>query len=226
MSTRGIVLDDRTYRGTVQPPASLEDQSRFKNDGVHTTITWERLPSDLWIRNHNNVGYVTIADAPSFDISLQLSVLLWLNHNDITGVEDAIISKWTEAGNLREWYLHKIPATGEININWGDPADGTYEGKTETDAPQLQSGVWAFIAFTFDNGTVVIYVNGQAVATTDTTVPVSLYNGTANVIIGAQSVNTNILNGYTSLPRIFNYILSPGQIAKYFEDKRRFFGIN
>jgi len=50
LKTKGLALEPRTYRTLVAPPAAtLEDASRFRNDGAITGATWVRLPSGFWV---------------------------------------------------------------------------------------------------------------------------------------------------------------------------------
>ena len=48
LKTSSLVLNPRIYTGSVTPPALLEDQGRFRNNGTYTNITQTRLPSGLW----------------------------------------------------------------------------------------------------------------------------------------------------------------------------------
>ena len=65
MKTTGCVFEGQRFRSpdTVAPPDVLPDVSRFGNDGVFTDITWERLPSGLWVMDFNGAtSIITIGD--------------------------------------------------------------------------------------------------------------------------------------------------------------------
>ena len=78
MRTTGAVLLSREYRTILEPPASLEDTSRYGNNGVFTDApTWLQLPSGLWVLSFNGTSnHVTIATAPS--LTFVGTILCWI----------------------------------------------------------------------------------------------------------------------------------------------------
>ena len=227
---RNCVLDPRVYRTEVEPPASLEDTSRYGNHGGFTDITQVRLPSGLWVMRFNGASSVIdIADAPSFNITRALSVFAWVYHEDITEGADFILSKYLNGTNNREWNFYKAVGTGELSMEFGDPNDGTFEGRQATDSVILANDTWYLVGFTFNAGTVIVYSNGLVAASAPVAgaIPITLYNGTANVKVGAVNIDAaaNIWNGDIALPRIFNHALSPADIWNMWSKERWHFGV-
>ena len=77
MKNRAILFEARRYRGETSPPATLEDTSRYRNDGVFTNApTWTALPSRAW--------YIDFVAATSQlitvgDIGSARTLLFWVN---------------------------------------------------------------------------------------------------------------------------------------------------
>ena len=84
MKTTGCVLSPREYRTILEPPASLEDTSRYGNDGVFTGAgepDWAQLPSGLWVLDFDGINdIVTIGDCVA---NIQ-TFIAWIKPDDIT----------------------------------------------------------------------------------------------------------------------------------------------
>ncbi len=88
---RGLVLDPREFRGVSTPPDSLKDESRYGNDGVHTDITWVRLPSGVWARGFNgSTSVINLGDRASLTFtSGPFSFFCWFRTSNV-----APVGKW------------------------------------------------------------------------------------------------------------------------------------
>jgi len=79
MKSTGRVFAEKPSIG-IEPTRLYDASRRFKNHGTHTDVTMVRLPSGLWVRSFNgSSSKVTISDAPSLDISLGITLLVWVN---------------------------------------------------------------------------------------------------------------------------------------------------
>ena len=130
--------------------------------------------------------YVTIPDHAAFDIATKLTFLSWVKSDVVASVadQDYIASKY--ATDEREWAFRTLN-TGVLAIYFGDPNDGSFEGRVESDVAHITSTTtYYLVGFTFSSGTVVLYVNGAAVDSSTATgaVPATLYNGSADILIG------------------------------------------
>jgi hypothetical protein len=196
--------------GSAAPPSILKDQSRYKNDGTFTNVTWSQLPSGLWVMNFNGAtSKVTITNSDSNrKLTTKLSVVIW-----------ALISA---AG--RQVFLYKaqgalIQYGLEVSTGWRSelPASWTTAGAVSS------LGRWRFFCGTFDSSlgsdNAKIFVN--ATQTGQATSAVALTSTTYNITLGEWA--GFYLTGSLALPRIFNYALSADQISRIYEAERRWF---
>jgi len=210
---RGCVLYLPLWEGS---GAETMDLSGYGNTG---TLTDMDPPTD-WVTNTQGRAldfdgtndYINVPDASCFDITTNLSVFF----RGTVGATTGIISKY--ATDKREWSLAKH-STGDIRIQLGDPADGSYEGSwNSVSAQHFSATVSKQYGFTFDNGTVVIYVNGLAVPgeLLDGAIPTTLHNNDAPLTIGKLA--TLFFLGRMSEVGIWNRALSASAIAELSAD--------
>ena len=169
MKSTGLILDMPLNLDTVELPTAY-DMSREQAEGVVTNAT---LAADGKSIVLDGTAYVTVPDATQYDVKTALSAEAWIQKDDLVGNE-IILGKWTNTGNQREWF---ITATEQkLQVNFGDPTNGTSEGSWATDNNVIVAiNTWYHAAFTFNAGTLVVYVNGVSMpgAVTSGLVPVS-----------------------------------------------------
>ncbi|GAG84409.1 unnamed protein product, partial [marine sediment metagenome] len=103
--------------------------------------------------------------------------------NYIGYYDEVLIAKY--AANNREWWVSRRIDNGKLRIQFGDPIDGSFEGRVQTTNDVLISGTFVKVAFTYNAGTVFVYKNGaRATVTSDGIIPASLYNGGEDLRIG------------------------------------------
>jgi hypothetical protein len=133
----------------------------------------------LWFDGVND--YARTASNEAVNATTELTVMAWIFptnlHNKRTGGDgQAVASRYDNAGNNRSWELlvsikksHPFQS-GSVVVQFGEPYTGTYSGRAIlcpgiTYSGKLFPGVmnndtWYHVAFTFESGTVLIYVNG------------------------------------------------------------------
>ncbi len=130
MKNKEILFEARRYRGKTTPPASLEDTSRYGNDGVFTNAPlWTRLLSKAW--------YIDFVAA-----TLQLITV-----GDIGSAQT--IEFWVNLDSTTESILEELAANGisaaagsMVYPNWDDCfVDGE---NTDT----ITAGIWHHVAIT------------------------------------------------------------------------------
>jgi hypothetical protein len=62
--------------------AKIRDLSGYGNHGTITGTTWVRLPSGLWVTNHDNVDDVISCGTMGGQINAPLTCLAWIKSND------------------------------------------------------------------------------------------------------------------------------------------------
>ena len=162
-------------------------------DGAETNITygadWRGNAASAAVLD--GTAYITVNDAPRYDLS-RVAVAARIKKDDLSGVE-TIVSKFDTVGDKREWALSV--QSQKIEVNLGDPADGT-DGLVFRSDDNLLSvvGKWYQVAFTFKPGEIILYCDGVAIASSviSGAIPASLFNSTADIII--SGVNGGMFN--------------------------------
>ena len=212
---------------TVSLPTA-SDVSRNHNDGTVTNAT---LAADGKSMVFAGADYVTVADDPAFNWTTTLSVGAWVKVDNLVG-EGIVISKWNTSGDKREWEFF---VDGDIlAVALGDPADGTLEGIWASDNDVITAiNTWYYVAFTYDGALaaadrVVFYADGTAVAGSvySGSIPTTLYNGTADVLIGAADAGALApFSGSIAQVSIHSYTRTLGQILNGFQAMRNYFEV-
>ncbi len=210
--TRAMVLDPRVYRGETEPPASLEDESRYRDDGVFTDVTWVKLPSGRWLMVHNDTtSVITIPHSPSITFTTEpFSLLSWATPSDVTGSH---YLAWKGAWAANGWGFGRDGTA----IRWWD-----YAGAFVRDiAGAFSIGVPAMVGFTKVGTALQFYVNGVAFGAPQVVTADLVTNNTA-LSIGHPNVNWY---GDLGATVIYNYALSATAIYKIYQAERRDFGV-
>ena len=159
---------------------------------------------------------INIGDVADLEFNTAFTVLFSAKFPESTiSATNTLLGKYLLTGNEREWMI-QVGADEKLTVSFGDPSDGTYEGQYITDSAITNIDEWNDYAITYSAGTVVVYVNCVAQAGTATTIPTSLYNGTALAQIGAYDTSTDPFGGEMSMVRADNFAMSLAQIKNAF----------
>lgn len=137
------------------------------------------------IRFQNGLGWVRTTFQSELNVSAkQLSIYGWVkpNKNQGASVFGRIITKWfnpTASGTTPDTIaLIMQSSTSQVYVQGHKTGAGTNVATTPSTETQLTLGVWNFVAMTYDNGTVRLYINGNLVLTDYTTFATTLnFNG-------------------------------------------------
>ncbi len=190
---------------------SARDTSGNNNSGTLTSgPSWSsgKIGSALSFDGTND--YVNVPDSSSLQMSSNISVSLWVNPNSLNNqIVNYPISKGSGASVGNGW------AFG-ITGTWGTcPSNQFY---LYTNNGQICSGsgntiplnTWSHITFTNDGATTKLYLNGKLInsgtQTLESTIGLALN-------IGRRSDGNWAFNGKIDQIQIYNYALSPSQIA-------------
>ncbi len=212
----GLVLNPRIYTGPTTPPAALEDQSRFKNNGTFTNITQTRLPSGLWVMNFNGVSSVVDCGSSSSHAISVYTLQIWLL-NTADNNADCIFGRhiggaYTERRFAITYYggdLAHIVANGAASTRELGPA-----------IPAVLNR-WYSVAAVNDGTSLYLYVNGQL-----TSAPTAVSNfavGASTLSIGAAIPVDRYFTGQLALPKLYNRALSATEIYKLYASEVRWF---
>jgi|TARA_Y100000310_G_scaffold16579_1_gene16524 hypothetical protein len=220
MKTTGYALRPRLYTGDTSPPSSLEDLSRYKNDGTFVNSpTWIRLPTGLWVNNFvgGSTQYISIPDALSLKIINNLTILAWIKTTSTTTTQ-FIFEK-----QLAREYGAYIYSDERLIFNHGDGSgeDMNFTGYFTS----VGDDNWVFISIVRDlaNTNVLSYKNGLHFLTVSSAkTPVV---GTNAVRWGASAGASYPFTGDMWGQRILNIQLSADQIYNIFQKERGWFGV-
>jgi surface protein len=136
---------------------------------------------------------IRVADNTALNITDNLTVCIWVK-NDLANLssDETIAGKYNSSTDRKEWRL-RYTTSKRIRISLGNPSDGSvawYADSTST----ININSYQFIAFTFESGTVKLYLNGTQVgySTIFGSIPATLYNGTQSLVIGAVYNSSNL----------------------------------
>ena len=230
MYSHGLVLYDRPYLGSATPPASFEDCSRYKNDGVHTSITWVKLPSGLHVRWFNGItGVVAIAASPSHCFcSSNFSVSLWTNPSEWgTSWVSALISTFN-ASQDQGWAveylgdLNGVGGAGKIRLVVGDAVAGEgYASNTTV----LSKNNWHHIVVTWISSSKAIAFYHAGIADGSGTANQGIGTTPQICYLGMRQGNSYKYTGYLALPKVYNYALSAGAVNAIYQSERSWFNV-
>jgi len=152
---------------------------------------------------------IVVADDPSFDFTTTFSVFAWIKPTAVATAQ-GIITKYYSVGDLREWALILNGAVGtdaKISVVLGNTG-GTGETIETSDNLVVSNDSWYHVGFTYAAGVVTIFVNGVAVASTNSGTHVtSLNNEAIDIEIGRYNTNTYFA-GLIDDVRVYNKVLS------------------
>jgi hypothetical protein len=161
--------------------------------------------------------YVTCGSGSILNVGNNITVNSWFYVNSITPYQ-AIIAKhfsdgsagWEMAnstgGNFR---VTLRPSATQINLVGGT----------------LSVGNWYMGTYTFDNTTLILYLNGVQVASTSTGGPVTL-NTTRPLQIGVREIQgVGYFNGNINLTQIYNRALSAAEVLQNYNNTKSRFGL-
>ena len=155
---------------------------------------------------------------------LQVSVVC-KNDSADTGNE-YFFGQYEVVSDKRSWAMF-VDVNEKLRVNFGDPSDGTFEGAWRSTA-EISPVNLQTLGFTFNGGTVVLYVNGVAVAGTlpSGTIPTSLYDSNVDATIGsylASNVPAEPWNGQIGEVYVADNLLD--DIAEIQQAQMEAFGI-
>lgn len=231
ITTQGLVLDlDAAIQGSY--PKTGSTWFDISNNGNNGTLTNGPLytGSDYGaIRFDGTNDYVTgsVINTPN-----QLSVFSFVNPKPRAGsVYPNIISKWSaDPGiNNRSWVIGILP--GGINYILVS-SNGTYENNTIKRfefSSSVSNNIWTQVGFTFNNGTLIPYLNG---APTNYTASLNanitnIHTSSIGYTLGysKDGVFDTYFSGSIATSQIYNQSLTQFQVWQNFNAYKSRYGI-
>lgn len=164
--------------------------------------------------------YFAVNDDASLDITTNLTIEGWVYLNILpTDDIEGIVSKWDSDLNERSFGLGVSP---QGNVALAISSDGT-SSFSVLSQQKLQAQRWYHIAATFSAGTAVqIFIDGVLDKEVISSVPASIFSGSALLNIGAFGASpdyTTIIGGSIDELRIWSIVLSDTEIRDNIHSK-------
>ena len=231
ISPQGLVLDlDAGIKGSY--PGVGTTWSDISNNGNNGTLT--NGPTFTG-SNYGAIVFDGVNDYVTGSIintPNQLSVFCFKNPKPRVGsVYPTIISKWTNdaQGQNRSWVVGSIP--GGVDY-LAISTDGTYTNSTVKRyefSSSVSNNIWTQIGFTFNNGTIVPYLNGAPVNYTAVLNPniTSIHTSSIPYTLGycKDGVLDLYYSGSIATAQIYNQALNQFQVWQNFNAYKSRYGI-
>ena len=164
--------------------------------------------------------YLSRADEAGLDRtgSLTLGGWFWM---DVLTATSGLIGKWNETGNQRSYlvFFNNADDTARFIVS----SDGT--ATTSVTGSVLAVNRWHFIVGRYNPSTeTAVFVNGVKLVNT-TSIPASIFAGTADFLIGSYNAGGNLLNGRAALCFMCDTNHSDIVIQSIFQQTRGFFDV-
>ena len=155
---------------------------------------------------------VRVPDTPSLDITNHWTLAAWVYTTSLSGHKgggQGVVSKVGGGGGNYGYQFGIFDGTGEVFLAFNQAGQG-WPG------PSLRAGkvplnTWTFIAGSYDNNTMAIYVNG-VLAGAKTVGPQSVANSSSSFRIGLDDNGNVDFSGLIDEVRVYNHALSGEEI--------------
>jgi hypothetical protein len=163
--------------------------------------------------NGNNQS-VVIPDSSSLELTNTFTIEAWVNlatlTDDPNGNGRGIVSKVGGAGGNNGYQF----AFGGHNLGgqFNSPGQPWPQWQVYTPISTLATGAWMHVAFTYDQNTMLLYLNGQPIAT-NVIGPHQIATSSSNLRISGDDNGNVMFDGLIDEVSIYNRALSPNEIA-------------
>jgi hypothetical protein len=163
----------------------------------------------------NGIGQsVVIPDSPSLELTNTFTIEAWVNlatlTDDPNGNGRGIVSKVGGVGGNNGYQF--ALGGGYIGGQFNSPGQGWPQWQVYAPVPNLAAGVWMHVAWTYDQNTMLIYVNGHPIAT-NVIGPHPIATSVSNLRISGDDNGNVMFDGLIDEVSIYNTALSSNEIA-------------
>ena len=164
--------------------------------------------------------YLYAADSTSLSISGDMTIEAWIKPESLGASYQEIVAKSENGAMSFRFQIDTGAAPCTMTFLASDDGSvtaGHFVAST-TDAGQINTGSWVHVAVTFAIATeaIIFYVNGSAVADTNTgSIGASIFDGTQRPAIGCQYAGgtpERFFDGKVTDVRIWNDVRTPTEI--------------
>ena len=227
MIVRDCVLDLENSVDLEPGAAEVLDISRYRNHGAFLGAgepDWVQLPSGLWVMDFDGSNdYVSLGTSLNGVLNTRATVLAWARADRYTGGYDNILSN-AAGGQLTGYNLmywnNNTRVMCWVNIGGSYLVCIVNNTPTETE--------WVFIATTVDKATTDMWLyvfHSGAIFSAHDGATTATAEATGTLYIGARTPGSDHWGGKIGSPKIYNYVMTQGQIRNYYEKTKYLFGV-
>ena len=162
---------------------------------------------------HGGIDSVVVPDSPTLEFVDRFTIEAWINPVTNTG---AIVSKQMFRNNGYRLVLNDRYLVGGLGSYLWDPSSQIwrYIYHSISSSMRVPLGVWSHVAWTYDQSTMMLYINGTPAAT-NVIGPVIIAGSSANLRIGYRD-NGQMppFNGWIDEVVIYRRALTPEEIQR------------
>lgn len=161
--------------------------------------------------------YMSVSDSSVLSITGDMTLGIWYNPSvqPASGESKVLISKWNTTGSQQSFYFsHTRPGVGgnrQLSLNLS--SNGSNDTRVSVNAT-VSNGVWtnAVVVYSASAGSATFYVNGVQVGSTQTGLPTSIFDSTADFQVSGHSGTTGMVDGLVDEVRVWNVAKSASDI--------------
>ncbi len=146
---------------------TLHDSSGYGNHGTIDGGAWVAGAHGPVLEFDGTSDYVDFGNAPSLLVRDTLTVLMWWKGDEPSDADDTWCSRWDTGANKRAWRM--VYTGGPMTVLVQLTEDGTWPAGnkkdyrfTAADSAIIGDDEWHQFGFTWNLGTLVLYLDGQA----------------------------------------------------------------
>lgn len=204
-------LDEILYNNLINKEL---DCSGYKQDGIingiiEKTINSSRYRTSCYFDSSSFIEMPHIYDINTLIKNFSVSCWIKKNYSD---------------NNERHFYYGIVDlyiyTDGKLRISWKHTSDDLNYNTRNTWATgiTIPNNEWTYIVFTFNNGIINVYINGQYIKTSNRSNNATNIQGYQGNFIGKKTESTNAFIGNISDLRLYCTVLSSDEIKALYKD--------
>jgi len=168
--------------------------------------TWVSGVKGSALRLDGNGDYVTVADAPSLDLSGAMSIAVWVRPEKTA--TQYVVKKGTSSV---DGYEIGLSSAGKIFFRLNAVSSGDTYRINSTSTYPTNGSTWVHVVGVYDGTTMRLYVNGVQQASAPG--PSAIAVNTLPLVLGAEGAGYRPLTGALDVTGIYDHALTPAEIT-------------
>ena len=159
---------------------------------------------------------VRVPDSGNLDVTSNWTLAAWIYTTNLGGHKgggQGVVSKVGGGGGNYGYQFGILDGTGAVFLQFNQAGGGWPSFSLQAGRVPLRS--WTFIAGTYNNNIMAIYVNG-VLAGSKTVGPRNVANSSSNFRIGLDDNGNVDFSGRIDEVRVYNHALTSGEITRLF----------